>query len=170
MFKRMFYSLSVLFISYFTATVSASEVEYDRYLNGRFSYGISYPVGVLEPLEEAQNGDGRGFRSKDGKTMMLAYGSNNVLFNTLSDVFLQEIERESDDGQVRDVTYKALRTNWFVVSGTEGDSIFYTKVIYNKGENQFIYFRISYPDSQREIYDPVVSEVSKSMRILGRSE
>jgi hypothetical protein len=53
-----------------------------------------------------------------------------------------------------------------VVSGTEGDRIFYTKVFYRKEQNQDIHFFISYPESRKKEFDAITAEISKSFKLL----
>ncbi len=140
------------------------DIHYNRYVNARFAYVISYPEGILIPHGEADNGDGQKFISKDKKVEMLAYGSNNTEpeIYTLKYMF----DNESDDYPGRKVTYKKLTETWYVVSGTEGDKIFYTKVFYRKKENQNIHFLISYPQSRKKEFDAITAEISKSFKLL----
>jgi hypothetical protein len=147
---------------------TANDLKYDRYVNVRFAFGISYPTGVLIPQGEADNGDGQKFVSKDGKTVMLAYGYNNPDPEdyTLRNVFRDELTGSKEGSRGRVVKYKVSKKTWFVVSGIDRDTVFYTKVIYKADEYQFINFRITYPNSQREFYDPIVSTISDSMKIL----
>jgi len=140
------------------------EIKYARYMNARFAFGVSYPEGILIPQGEADNGDGQKFISKDGKAIMLAYGYNNTEEFTLKTVFRGAIKNNS--GLAGKVIYKKLKDNWFVVSGIKGDTVFYTKVIYKSKDDQFIKFVMSYPESQRSLYDPIVAEVSKSLKVL----
>jgi hypothetical protein len=166
MINRVLHCMGILLLMSLVASANADEVKYDRYVNVRFAFGISYPVGILVPQGEADNGDGQRFLSKDGKTSMLAYGYNNAADDTLNSIFHDEIAGKKKSNQRRAVTYKVLKKTWFVVSGTEEDMLFYTKVVYLKDKDQFINIRIAYPKSQRRFYDPIVSVVSNSMKAL----
>ncbi|OGP83291.1 MAG: hypothetical protein A2Z08_00155 [Deltaproteobacteria bacterium RBG_16_54_11] len=144
------------------------DIQYKRYINARFAFGISYPEGILIPQGEADNGDGQKFISQDKKVEMLVYGYYNQEAEeyTLKYMFDNESEDNSADNAGRKVTYKKLTETWYVISGTEGDKIFYTKVFYRKKENQNIHFFISYPKSRKTEFDAITAEISKSFKLL----
>jgi len=62
------------------------------------------------------------------------------------------------------VTYQAHRDNWFVISGTDGDDLFYERhLLSHRGEivNSFV---ISYPAKLKQTYDPIVTRMAQSLR------
>jgi hypothetical protein len=150
--RRSLRLFSLVLLIGLAISASASDVRYDRYVNVRFAFGISYPAGTLIPQGEADNGDGQKFLSRDGKTVMLAYGYNNPGEYTLKSVFRDEVAGDKADSSRRTVTYKASKKNWFVVSAIESDKVFYTKVIYKADKDQF--------------NDPIASAISASMKVL----
>ncbi|HET6418690.1 MAG TPA: hypothetical protein VFG19_00950 [Geobacteraceae bacterium] len=143
-------------------------MKYDSYVNARFDYEISYPAGILVPQGEADNGDGQKFISGDGKTIMLAYGYNNSLDYTLKSLFHDETGKNPANPK-RKITYKLMKKNHFVLSGIDGSTIFYEKVVYKEDDDQFVHFEITYPKAQKQFYDPIVTEISKSIKILPSS-
>lgn len=153
---------AVLAVISFSWPMQAQERrEYRIYHNVRFDYSISYPVGILIPQGESVNGDGQRFLSKDGRTELLVYGSYNSLDQTLNDVLTQETER-SPDHPSRVVTYKVLRGDWFVVSGTENGRIFYQKTMLR--ESTFKTFRIEYDESQKRTFDSITAFIARSFK------
>ena len=60
------------------------------------------------------------------------------------------------------ITYETRGKNWFVISGTKTDNIFYEKHLLSHGMNED--FVMSYPASRKEIYDPIVARMAKSLR------
>ena len=58
--------------------------------------------------------------------------------------------------------YKILKDNWFVISGKKGNEIYYFKTIIKNGKTH--YLRISYPISQKDIFDSILPRISKSFR------
>ncbi|MEW6131157.1 MAG: hypothetical protein AB1757_29265 [Acidobacteriota bacterium] len=131
---------------------------YQTYTNARFAYAIAYPADLLIPQGEADNGDGQKFISKDGRAVLLVYGSHNALNQKLKEAFA-EASAPTDD---RQVTYKILRADWFVVSGKAGEKIFYQKTLLKNGV--FKTFRIEYDESQKNIYDTVTAKIAKSFK------
>ena len=59
-------------------------------------------------------------------------------------------------------TYKRQKDNWFVVSGYIGPKIFYQKTFLSN--DMFKTFYIEYPESQRSIYDPILSRLGSSFK------
>jgi hypothetical protein len=142
------------------ADVSNAQDKYSIYSNGRFSYSISYPKGLLIPQGEADNGDGQKFLSRDGRAEMIVYGSNNALNQSLRDLYNEQL-REGEDERSKK-TYKVLRNNWFVVSGREDDRVFYRKTIFKGGV--FKTFSIEYDNSLADVFDKVTKRVAASFK------
>ena len=135
-----------------------AQTNYETYHNARFAYSISYPSDLFIPQGEAENGDGQKFLSRDGKVEMLVYGSNNALNQTLR-------ARYHDETKVREnrkVTYQVLKPEWFVVSGTEGNKVFYEKTILHNGA--FKAFRIEYEKAAKAVWDPIAERISRSFK------
>jgi hypothetical protein len=128
-----------------------------RYTNVRFQYGICYPKDVLTAQREADNSDGRKFTGKDGAELAV-WGSNNALDSNLK----QEIEESGKRlaGPNGKVTYRAMHAKWAVVSGENGDGLFYAKIFYNRKADQFKDFEMTYNKSQAALYNPIVSKIS----------
>ena len=127
-------------------------VTYRTYTNARYAYSISYPVGLLIPQGEPDNGDGQRFVSKDGSATLLAFGSNR-LDRSLQDEFQSAQEN-------RTVTYKVLKRDMFVVSGTKDGKIFYQKTLL-RGD-VFKTFIIEYDEQERATFDTVTSRIARS--------
>jgi hypothetical protein len=127
------------------------------YGNPRFQYHICYPKDVLTAQREADNSDGRKFTGKDGAELAV-WGSNNALDSNLK----QEIEESGKRlaGPNGKVTYRAMHAKWAVVSGENGDGLFYAKIFYNRKADQFKDFEMTYDKSQAALYNPIVSKIS----------
>ncbi|WP_295391729.1 hypothetical protein [uncultured Thiodictyon sp.] len=135
---------------------------YNTYQNARFGYSIDYPAGILYPQGEADNGDGQKFLTKDADASLLVYGSNNALEQTLEDVYLDAARSGSTDSPKKVVTYKAMKRDWFVVSGVDGERVFYQKTIL--AGDQFFTFILEYPAGKKSIFDPIIKRVSASFK------
>jgi hypothetical protein len=130
----------------------SQRVTYRTYSNARYGYSIAYPAGILIPQGEADNGDGQKFLSKDGSASMLAFGSNRME-RSLNDEF-QAAQAN------RNVTYKILKRDMFVVSGTDNGKIFYQKTLL-RGD-VFKTFIIEYDEGDRATFDTITSRVARS--------
>jgi hypothetical protein len=99
--------------------------------------------------------------SRDGRTELLVYGAYNSLDQTLRDVFEQEGGRSIEHPN-RVVTYKVLRNDWFVVSGTENGRIFYQKTMLRN--STFKSFRIEYDKSEKQTFDSITAVIARSFK------
>jgi hypothetical protein len=140
----------------------AREQKFDTYTNVRFGYAVDYPADMLIPQGEPDNGDGQRFTSQARDVELVVVGSYNALEATLGERFAEEMEREGDDAPKRTVTYKVLKKDWFVISGTEGGKVFYTKVMM-KGDT-FIKMAFRYPAERDTELTPLTARIAKSFR------
>jgi hypothetical protein len=127
-------------------------ITYRTYSNARYAFRIAYPLGILVPQGEPDNGDGQKFLSRDGSASLLAFGSNR-LDRSLQDEFQSAQEN-------RAVTYKVLKRDMFVVSGTQNGKIFYQKTLL-RGDT-FKTFLIEYDEDKRATFDPITSRIASS--------
>ncbi len=136
--------------------------EYASYGNGRFSFSIDYPAKLLTPQGEAGNGDGQTFLSSDGNTKLAVWGMNNAIdpFDTIKTHFAKAIK--DDKKAKRQITLKVQKENWYVLSGFEGEAIFYRKVYLV--DDQFLTMDFTYPKAQREQWDAVATRLEKSFK------
>ena len=127
-------------------------VAYHTYSNARYGFSIAYPVNVLMPQGESDNGDGQKFVSKNGSATLLAFGSQR-LDRSLQDEFQSAQEN-------RTVTYKVIKGNMFVVSGHADGKIFYQKTLL-RGD-VFKTFIIEYDEGQRGTFDQITARIARS--------
>jgi hypothetical protein len=126
------------------------------YTNVRFNYSICYPQELLTPQGESANSDGQQFVAKDG-AKLIAYGQ----FNSLNEPLKVALEDTSIRlaGPSGKVTYKAVKGNWFVISGENGKSVFYAKSILTGDELKS--FELTYGMNESETYRPVIERISR---------
>lgn len=127
--------------------------------NERFGTTIEYP-DRFHPGTPPTNGDGLSFKSADGVEFSV-FGSLNALEHDLAGLkaFIEE-NLEPD----QKVTYRAEGPNWFVISGAQGQKVFYERHLISHRsaiENGFV---MSYPTRLQRAYDPIVTRMSKSFR------
>jgi hypothetical protein len=127
-------------------------VTYRTYSNARYGFSIAYPVNVLVPQGESDNGDGQKFMSRDGSATLLAFGSNR-LDRSLRDEFQSAQEN-------RTVTYKVIKADMFVVSGHANGKIFYQKTLL-RGD-AFKTFIIEYDEQERGTFDAITTRIARS--------
>jgi formylglycine-generating enzyme required for sulfatase activity len=128
------------------------------YRNGRFGFVLEVPSS-LEAKEPPTNGDGQRFVSRDGRAFVSVAGAPNVSLQASFETSLKDSAAK--------VTYKVAKSDWYVVSGFVGDSIFYNKAI-ARGDN-LATMRVEFPKDEKAVYDPMVAALAKSFRFEGRS-
>ncbi|MDB9312635.1 hypothetical protein PN462_05930 [Spirulina sp. CS-785/01] len=135
------------------------EVSYELYSNSRYHFSVLYPNNILVPLPPPTNNDGREFISPNESIEMVAFGAHNSLDQTLEGMYNEALNAEN-----LDVTYQRLEENWFIVSGYQGDTVVYTKVIFDERENvtDILTLDIRYDKALQPEFDRVVAEISNS--------
>jgi hypothetical protein len=133
------------------------------YHNDRYGTTIDYPDSFkAEPPPD--NNDGRRFKSADGAefAVFASYGALDFDLAGYQKYILEKL------GPGKAVTYQAHGEDWFVISGTEGDGIFYERYMLSHGKEMaegFVEgFVMSYPAALKPIYDPIVARMAKSFR------
>ena len=160
MIKKYLLLLHLLYFvpNCFSQTLTTTET--GTYYNDRFNYSITFPKNILHLQNESDNGDGLKMLSKDAKATVLVYGQNNALGRSLLDTFLEASAGGTYNKPRKVVSYKIIKNNWFVVSGYESGNIFYQKTFLIN--NQFKSFYFTYPEAQRNLYDPITNVLSQS--------
>lgn len=151
-------------------TVVDGEI-YERYSNGRFGFSMNYPVGFFLPGPEPTNGDGLRFTSPDELATLAVWGSHFAFYGGQA---LSYGETDINDyyqarlKELPEVTYNVIRPEqgWFVISGYDGNAVYYEKV-YNNDLCLQAVLHLRYPVEQRDTYDPLVEEISRSFTCFG---
>lgn len=157
--NRVIVCLSLLFLAGMGFSSEPHRASHpEKYVNSRFGFEVRYPSGSFVPQGESDNGDGQRFLSSDGLAEWTVSGMDNVLDQSLSQAFDDELLVTG-----RRVTYKQLNRNFFVVSGMEGPDLVYVKKMLRDGVYYTLMMR--YPASARKTYDPVLHIIEKSFQM-----
>lgn len=143
-------------------SVCAAPARADQWLtyhNDRYGTAIDYP-DQFKPEPPPDADDGRKFKDAQGAEFAV-YASYNALDFNLAK-YQDFVLKNLDPGEV--VTYQAHGGNWFVISGTKGDSIFYQRHLLSHGGQMTEAFSITYPAAAKLSYDPLVARMAKSLR------
>lgn len=60
------------------------------------------------------------------------------------------------------IEYRVLLENFFVISGQNSEGIYYFKMLIKNNQSHFL--MISYPQSQKDLFDNILPRISKSLR------
>lgn len=137
--------------------------DWQTYTNVRFNYKLCYPQDLFVPQGESDNSDGQKFLGKDGASLVV-YGQNNALNESLKDASDDTASRLA--GPSGKITYKVVKLNWSVISGQNGQKLFYAKTLYS--HQQFKSFELVYDSSSALVYEPVIRRLNACFADLGR--
>ena len=154
--------LARVLIAAVLAVLSVQASAQDRwttYRNDRFGTAIEYP-SRFRPGRPPDNNDGQSFTSPDGAALSV-WASFNALEHELAGH--EQFIRDAADAKDH-ITYRASGSNWFVLSGTRDDRIFYQRYLFSHRSEVINAFEISYPAALAASYGPVVTRMSKSLR------
>ena len=143
-------------------SLSASKLaSWTTYRNIRFGFMLKYPGDVFLPREAAADGAANMWVSRDGRSVfhitaaLNAAGTKAVQHRRL--VMQQRYGAATLD-------YAPVRANWFVLSGTLGEEMFYERTTFSCDGRSMHSWQLVYPVAERAFYDRVVEEIHRSYR------
>lgn len=142
-------------------------VTYKTYCNSRYGFCIAYPGEILYPQGESGSGDGEAFKSKDGGNTLLAYRDfrDNIDPDkpfAIATAYAQDLKPDEGDPLKKNITYKKLGKDFYVISGFHDDKVFYQKTM--MADSQLVTCILEYRQSDRALYDQVSEQVFKSFK------
>ena len=137
----------------------AKPAQWTVHENTRFGFALKYPRDVFttESNEHEINdrllisGDGRGLlriHSRPTPTSITRYRASLVAGRYSGATF----------------DYAPQRDNWFVLSGTLGEEMFYERVTISCDRRSIHGWLLTYPVAERSFYDPIVEEIHRSYK------
>lgn len=129
---------------------------WQTYVNERFGTSLDFPADVFTPQEPPENGDGRRFVSQDATLEVYAW-------NDLDEENAATLKRRLVGAEgYTDVTYSPSGSNWLVLSGYRGESIFYEKYFFRA---DIVHgFGMEFPAAEKPYYAPIVERIEDSFR------
>lgn len=133
--------------------------EYECYVNHRHGYALAWPKRLLVPMGESDAGDGQVFAAPDGRAELRCWGSaNDGRPLTVSEALTQAITEPG-----RQVTYRHMGRDFFVLSGYRDGRIFYRRTILAHGK--LATFELTYETSLKKLFDPIIRDISTGLII-----
>jgi hypothetical protein len=131
------------------------------YRNERFGFELKYPSAVFAPGEAPDGGQGMVFTSRDGAARLLVSAGQNETGETLRSYRRFVLSKSYPEARIE---YAPVRGSWFVLSGTNGDTMFYERITFRCGGKTIYGWQMTYPAAERAIYDPIVEAIHRSYR------
>jgi hypothetical protein len=165
-------ALAVVVIACGTLNSAAAQISYLMYHNARFGFTIQYPQSFR--ISESDNGDGISLLPPGSGADFRAFSGFNALDQSGPQLFNSAVNEIAEHGGV--VTYATKLSNGFVVSGVIGSRIRYQRVLFTDHHGRPLdsagspptltpTFWAEYPASRKAELDPIVSVMSRSLRV-----
>jgi DnaJ-domain-containing protein 1 len=131
------------------------------YRNARSGFALSYPADVFGSRGGEDDRDDRLLISKDGRALLRMTSMRNTRTSTLTEFRrLLIAERYADAA----FDYMPVRDNWFVLSGSVGDEMFYERVTFSCDRRSIHGWLLVYPLAERLFFDDIVEQIHQSYR------
>lgn len=127
---------------------------YQKYVNARFGYSIDYPTDFIKGRTPKEN-FGYTFYAKAWDAKIRVFGYNNWGKNTARQLYNRDVKQIKTG-----IKYKTLKSNWYVISWSANDTIYYKRI--NVGTGSINAFIMQYPKTQKMYYDPLVYQINQS--------
>jgi serine/threonine-protein kinase len=149
--------LAAIALLAFAAAATAAP-QYRTYVNDRFGTTAEVPAD-WKPGEPPANSDGLRFTSPDQRAWITVYGRLHI-----DDTIEEATKSFETPGEDETITYRHRERRAVVVSGTRGDTIFYSRHVLSCRDQIWNNVHIEYPAAEKAEYDALVTHVSRSLR------
>lgn len=157
----MWFKMVLLVASLVVSAGHSSAASWERYANGSMGYSVSVPKDRF--AVEKQTEGRMSYRDLHGSAQLDVFGVTNP--ERLTAAEFQALMEAADPN--RRITYRAGGRSWFVLSGyLENEvepTIFYAKFMLNNRGTALSAFEISYPQTDRAEFDPLVEQIENSL-------
>jgi len=126
------------------------------------SFSVNLPT-TFESVLVDSSPDYCDYETSIGSVKIIEFTSLNISrfeIDNISDLYARAVE-----GTKLNVSYKIQKSNWFIISGTnlDGNIVYWKRVV---GDNFISDLYIEYNNSQRNIIEPYLGEISRSFKSL----
>lgn len=139
-----------------------AKLEAGSYTNEKLGYSITYPKDVLVLQPETESADEQVFLPKEGKAKLRIYKDERKAKDGKVLTFNEAFEQDRGSSSKRQVSYSALKPLFYVVSGVEGNEIFYQKTIMAKGV--MVSAKLTYTKEGKPTYDAMIASLFDSFK------
>ncbi len=143
-------------------TAAAMAVEpWSTYQDPRRLFSFRYPSGRFQSAPASSSHHGPAFVSRDGHAQLVVYGGDNVSGQSI-EAYRRQLIAESFSEAKFD--YVPVRKTWFVLSGRQGDEMFYLRITFACDGRTLHGWGLTYPMAERNVYDRIVEDIHRSYK------
>lgn len=129
------------------------------YQNAIYGFRLLYPAAVLAPERTSPDGRTQLFTSRSRAARLLVGARENRDGQSIASL---SARIEHEHYRSFRVTYRHVGDGWMVLSGLDGERIFYEKAILSRGARLITSFALVYPVAERAVFDRVVEGIERS--------
>jgi hypothetical protein len=129
------------------------------YRDVRYGFKLSYPADVFAATTDAGQ-HARTVVSRDGRARLRIAAAETTGGTTLTD-FRQTLMTGYAGANVH---YAPKGTYWFVLSGTQGEEIFYRRVTLSCDRKALHTWEVVFPAAERPAFEPIIDAMHRSYR------
>lgn len=140
----------------------SNKVAAGSYTNEQLGYSITYPKDILILDETTVNGEEQLFKPTSGKAELRIYVDKRVDKSGAPLSFNTAYEEDIADKKGRQIAHSSLSPNYYVISGLDGDMLYYQKTIFTKGT--LVTAVLKYTKEERDTYNAMLSPLFSSFK------
>lgn len=141
--------------------VVSNRVAAGTFTNEQLGYSISYPKDILLPQDASANGEEQIFKGA-GKAELRIYSDKRVDKSGTPLSFNTAYEEDIADKKGRQIAHSALSPNYYVISGLDGDMLYYQKTIFTKAA--LVTAVLKYPKEEKDTYNAMIAPIFNSFK------
>jgi hypothetical protein len=131
------------------------------YHSHRFGFALKYPANVFTGKTGESTSDNLLLASDVGRAILWISASPTRTGRSIA-AYRNSLIAERFAGAAFD--YAPERENWFVLSGTMGDEMFYERVTFSCDRQSVHHWLLVYPVAERAFFDAIVEDIHRSYR------
>lgn len=140
----------------------SNKVAAASYTNEKLGYSITYPKDILILDEATANADEQVFKPVSGKAELRIFMDKRVDKNGTPIVFNAAYDQDIADKAGRQIAHSALSPNYYVISGLDGDMLYYQKTIFTKGA--LVTAVLKYTKEEKDTFNAMLNPLFSSFR------
>ncbi len=145
-----------------TVIADSMKLAAGSYTNENLGYSLTYPKDILILQEGTENADEQVFLPKEGKAKLRIYKDERKDKSGKILSFNEAFDVDKLSSKNRQISYNSLNPLFYVISGVEGNEIFYQKTIISK--NTLVTAKLTYTKEGKPTYDSMIASLFDSFK------
>ncbi|MFR5265428.1 hypothetical protein [Clostridium sp.] len=131
-----------------------ASLEYKTYSNTKYGFSLKYPIFLTNKI--CSNNSSITLKNETSTISLYAFGTNNLLNETPRLAFERNLKES------KNITYKYLIENYYIIEGFEGNEAYYKYNIV--GPNSINGFILKYPKDLKNELNSTINEITLNFK------